>query len=467
MTNARKQPNIVIIMVDQQRYDCLGYSKDYPVHTPHLDALAAQGMWFEQAYTPIPLCSPARQAFIAGRRAEALGTLWNYDLGPRIPPLEPDVYAWPRGLQALGYKNGYIGKWHVHPAASPAAFGYDEYISEFQYEQYRREKYPDTTWKEGFVGEVDPVPLEDTETHWLTQQAIDRMKNYAADGGPWHLRLDLREPHLPCRPAEPFASMYHAEEIPMWRSFGDTFDNKPYIQLQQLINWEVEDWTWEQWAPIVARYYGIISQVDDAIGRFISELDRLGLREDTLVIYTTDHGDMCGGHRMMDKHYVLYDDIVHVPMIVRWPGVVTPGSRCDAFVYNMLDLPPTLLEAANCERVPDFMTGRSLMDLLEKGQAKDWREEVVATYNGQQFGLYTQRMIRTKEWKLIWNLTDVDELYHLTDDPDELHNSIHDPANKEMIAYLRHRLYDILSSEGDTLVQNQWMRDQLLRGRKR
>ena len=462
MTN---RPNILLIMSDQHRYDCVGRANDYPVETPNIDKLASQGMWFEHAYTPIPLCCPTRQAFLAGKRPEALGCHWNYDQNIKIPPLDPGEYSWPRDLKQAGYRSAYIGKWHVNPEHGPTEYGYDEHIGERLYGAYRNKLFPDVKYKDPFMGEPDPIPLEHSRTHWQSDRAIELIERYTEAGSPWHIRLEFTEPHLPCRPAGRFATMYDPDRIPKWRSFDDDFEGKPYVQKQQLYNWGIEDYTWEDWAPIVARYYGIISQLDDAIGRVLDKLDQLGIADNTIVIYISDHGDMCGGHRMMDKHYIMYDDVVRVPLVIRWPGIVEPGSVCSEFVYNSLDLPPTILDLLGLDPTK-IVHGRSFLQLLKGQQVSDWRNCVVSTYNGQQFGLYTQRMLRTREWKYVWNTTDVDELYDLRNDPDELVNRIHDPLCADVVAELRRRLFYELKAIDDGFVKNPWMQRQLLNNRK-
>jgi arylsulfatase A-like enzyme len=175
---------------------------------------------------------------------------------------------------------------------------------------------------------------------------------------------------------------------------------------------------------------------------------------------------MGGGHRMIDKHYVMYDDIVRVPLLVRWPGVTRPGSRSDAFVLNMTDLAMTLLRKLD-PATPQIHDARALQPLLDGSPPPaDWRDAVVSTYNGQQFGLYTQRMLRDRRWKYIWNLTDVDELYDLQEDPAELVNRVDDPALRPMLATMRQRLWHELESWGDYPPKSQWLRAQLLEGRK-
>ncbi|MFS0725402.1 sulfatase-like hydrolase/transferase [Paenibacillus sp. 1P07SE] len=456
--------NVLLIMVDQQRYDCLGYSGARPVHTPNIDRLAGEGAWFDNAYTPIPLCCPARQAFLNGRRPEAIGGLWNYGITLPVPALEPTEYAWPRELQARGYRMGYVGKWHVHPEHDPTRYGYDDYVSEQDYAAFRMRQYPDVRYENGWLGEADPIPLEDARTHWLADRAIGLLDNYAGSSQPWHLRLDLSEPHLPCRPAGKFADMYPAGKIPRWGSFDERFDHKPYIQKQQLYNWGIEQYRWEDWAPIVARYYGAVSQTDDAIGKVLERLEQTGDAENTIVVYTTDHGDLCGGHRMMDKHYVMYEDVVKVPLIIRWPGRIAQGLRVSEFVYNLLDVPPTILECLGAE-APPGSHGRSLLPLLSNGRASKtagWRQEIVSTYNGQQFGLYSQRMIRDERWKYVWNPTDLDELYDLREDPHELTNQISNHELRPIVRHMRERMYAVLHQDGDGLVNSSWMRNQLL-----
>ncbi|MBO9610287.1 MAG: sulfatase-like hydrolase/transferase [Paenibacillaceae bacterium] len=458
-----EKTNVLLIVSDQLRYDCIGASRKYPVRTPNLDRLAGEGIWFANAYTHIPLCCPARQSLLNGRRPETFGSLWNYDLGPPIPPLDRDTYAWPKELQRAGYETAYLGKWHVHPEYDPTSYGYDEYVSLQDYKAYRDGRYGVTEYRHGFFGDTDPVPIQDSRTHWMARRTIDLLERYGRNRSvPWHVRLDFDEPHLPCRPSEPFASRYDPADVPPWDNFADSFANKPYIQRQQLLNWGVERYEWSDWAPTVARYYALISQMDDAIGTILDYLDRSGMGGNTLVIVTADHGDMCGAHRMMDKHCVMYEDVVHVPLIIRGKGIA-PGQVREEPVYNLLDLPPTLAERLGF--APGDFQGRSLVPLFQ-GPALEWREEIVSTYNGQQFGLFLQRMIAKGRWKLVWNPTDVDELYDLQQDPAELNNRIGDAAVQDIVAALRSRLYEVLLQEGDRVVANPWMKRQLLGGHK-
>ena len=279
---------------------------------------------------------------------------------------------------------------------------------------------------------------------------------------PFFIRWDSSEPHLPNIVPEPYASLYPPEAIAPWPSFPDPLSGKPYMQAQQRRTWGVDAWSWEDWAPVVARYLGEISLLDAQIGRVLDGLERLGLAENTLVVYSTDHGDLCGGHGMVDKHYVMYDDVVHVPLIARWPGRIAAGSTCDAFVSHSIDLASTFCDAAGV-RIPSTFRGQSLLPLFA-GSQENGREDIFSVYHGNQFGLYSQRMVRDRRWKVVWNATAEDELYDLETDPGEVNNRATDRACADELARLRRRVVAWMEATRDPLL-NGWTRAQLLEGR--
>lgn len=454
-----KRPNLLLIVADQQRFDSLGYTGRLPVSTPHIDSIAEQGTWFRNCYTSIPTCCPARQSLLSGVSAESLGAHWNYDITMPIPSLTPDTSTWSKTMADNGYNSAFVGKWHVSPTYDPRSFGYRYFYGVNDYDLYYREICPGCLFENGLLGERDPVSVEQSRTHLFANEAVEQIRELSTLDAPWHVRLDFPEPHPPYRPVAPFAGMYAADQIPAWGSFAETFQNKPYIQRQQLSNWGISEMTWEEWAPTVAHYFAIISQYDDAVGRVLSALDELGLRENTIVVYTSDHGDMTGSHRMIDKHYVMYDDVVRVPLAVSGPGIAKQTR--EEFVCNTLDLAPTILDALGL-KMYGGLHGRSLMPLLSGEGAPEWPREAVSTYNGSQFGLYCQRMIRTREWKYIWNLTDIDELYDLRSDPFELTNRIGNADTYEIRKDLKRRLYERLKERNDPLLRGPWLEPQLL-----
>ena len=450
--------NFLLINADQLRHDAVGYRGLRDVKTPNLDRLARESVDFREGFTPLPVCSPARQSILSGRHPDSFGAQWNYDFIP-TPRLDP-AWCWPRALESRGWNTGYVGSFHVAPERDARPYGYRDFISSAEHKKLLSEKYPGAVYSGGWFGCPSPIPLEDSATHWTAGKAVSLLEKYVSSDRPWHLWVDFEEPHLPCRPSAPFDAMYDPASIAPWPGYGDDFHDKPYIHRQQTWSWDTDACTWERdFAPMVARYFGVVSQLDDAIGRILDCLRRSGKWDDTVVVFTSDHGDMCGSHQMLDKHYVLYDDILRVPFLVKYPGAAPRVSG--EFVQNTLDLPASLPAWLGID-LPVPSHGRPLPLAAEEEQG---RREIVSTSNGQQFGLYTARAIRTKKWKYVWNLTDVDELYDLESDPGEKENRVSDPSLRELLADLRRRLWDDLAAHGDPFTGSAWLRHQLLDGR--
>ncbi|MCL2095557.1 MAG: sulfatase-like hydrolase/transferase [Oscillospiraceae bacterium] len=462
--NNQNDKNLLFIMCDQQRYDCIGFAGIRPVKTPNIDRIAKNGVWFKNAYTPIPVCAPARQSLITGRRPEVFGALWNFHITHLVRELSTEDYAYPRHLKQNGYNTAFCGKWNVSASLAPDKFGFDIYLGDGEINAAINKKYPDIIYENGYFGDPSPIPLEDSHTHILAKKANKIINNFAKQNKPWFINIDFSEPHLPCRPSSPFDAMYKPEEIEIWGSFGDEFKNKPYMHRQQVINWELEDRTWEEWSRTVALYYGCISQYDDAIGRILKNLEDTGQLENTIIVYTCDHGDLCGSHKMLDKHYVMYEDLTHVPFIISCKEIIKPGIF-DGYVHNCLDFAPTILDLLNIDKPEGIFHGESLAGALTNGGEYHKRDCAVSSYNGQQFGLYSSRCIKTDDnYKYVWNLSDIDEFYDLNADPHELDNIIYDESKAGLISELRIKLYNELKKCGDPMIE--WVKNQLLKGRK-
>jgi arylsulfatase A-like enzyme len=340
-----KPPNILMIVADQHRWDCLGAAGRYPIRTPNLDRLAAGGACFSRAFTPIPVCGPARQALLSGLAPDSYGGLWNLDFLD-CPALLPADHFYMSALRRAGWHSTLIGKWNVSRRHAPLDFGFDRHMDLKEIFAKAAEAYPEPAWPNGWFGDPSPVRLSDSKTHLAARAACEQMMAAEKTGRPWLIRVDFQDPHLPCRPSEPFASLYRPQDMVPWDSFADRLDSKPYIQHQQRVNWQLQDKTWQDWSRTVALYFGMISQIDDAVGLLLDQLAALGREQDTLVLYTSDHGDLCGGHGLIDKHYVLYDDVTRVPLLLRWPCRIPGGLRLDAFVSH-LDLGATLADLAS------------------------------------------------------------------------------------------------------------------------
>ncbi len=457
-------PNILLIQADQHRFDCLSVNGHPLVKTPNLDRLAAEGVNFTRAFTAIPICVPARNSLMNGRWPHQHLAIANWDTEAPRPALD-DLPVFSRRLRDGGYYLGYVGEWHVHPDKSPTDYGFHEYVPGTDYVAWRKGKGLSPRPSEnGLFGECDPhITPGQSRLAWGADHVLRMLTAHGKDAPPFFIRWDPSEPHLPNVVPEPYCSLHDPGDIPPWPSFPDPMVGKPYMQAQQRRTWKLDDWTWKDWAPIVARYLGEITLLDAQVGRILDALDDLRLADSTLVIYTADHGDLCGGHGMIDKHYVMYDDVVHIPLVARWPGHIKAGRRCDAFISTSIDLGPTFCHVAGVD-IPDTFQGTSLRPLLE-GAETNGRSDIYSTYHGNQFGLYSQRMVRDHRWKYIWNATAEDELYDLQSDPGEVHNLATNPECAGELARLRRRLVAWMDETGDPLL-NGWIRPQLLEGLK-
>jgi len=453
------KPNILLILADQFRYDCIGAVGKNPIKTPNIDKLIDEGVFYKHAYTPVPVCAPARQSLLSGRQADSFGSFWNYDL-LSAKSCEKGDY-WTTELRKIGYNNAYIGKWNTSQTNEPEVFGFNKYISISEYNKYLSDKNINPKLSGNWFGENNSVDINDSKTHWLAENTIKTIEEFEKEPNSWHIRLDFTDPHLPCCPSKPFSDMYNPEDLPEWDSFGDMLENKPYIQRQQLKNWNLEGMNWQDWQPCVSRYYGMISQLDDALGRIFEKLEQMNIIDETLIIFTSDHGDTCGGHGMIDKHYILYDDVTRVPLVVRYPKLFEKGKSCEHFVSNCLDIAPTIEEIIDLP-VSGKRHGQSLLKTLNGDITEDFS---ISSSNGQQFGLFTQRCIRTHEYKYIWNPTDIDEFYELTRDFGEKVNEIHNQKYSSIVSDLRKKLFDALQRRDDPFASF-WLKDQLLNDKK-
>lgn len=453
------RPNILFIHSDQHRYDCLGGHGHPLVRTPVLDALARGGADFSHAFTPSPICTPARASLLTGRWPTQHGVVSIPKTEIYRPLSEEETPLW-RLLRDAGYQQALIGKWHRETRLDPSAH-IDRYVPEDDYFRWRSAKgIAPQPRQNGWFGEVDPhIEPAQHRLAWEADQVAECLEAFSRAGRPWMIRWDPSEPHLPNVIPRALERLYPPESIPPWPSFADTLDRKPFIQSQQRRTWGTDGWSWEQWAPVVSRYLAEITLMDEQIGRVLGRLEALGQRQETLVIYSTDHGDYCGGHGQMDKHFNMYDDVLRVPLILNWPGVIPAGRRPDDFVTHEIDLARTIVTlcTGNC---PDSFDGVDLLPVAT-GQSHTGRDDVFAQFQGAQFGLFTQRMLRDRRWKYVWNLTDVDELYDLHADPGELVNVASHPEARDELMRLRARLVAWMERLKDPML-NEFTRVQLM-----
>ena len=401
--------NILLIQSDQQRRDSLGAYGNTTVKTPNMDALCDDGVVFDNTFTPIPICAPARASLITGKRPVHHGILRNVEsgaVGGRDFAEKETTLA--EILKEKGYRSTLCGKWHVGTELTPAECGFEgvfhpgygypdkhphylEYLRGFgcgfELADEVYSTYPDGS-RGALLSATQVGPAEVSIPHYLVGQAIEAMENSVKRGEPFFVRCDFWGPHIPYIIPEPYTKMYDAADMPEWPNFRDELKSKPRIQRIMKEYWGVQDLKWQDWSRLVAMCYGYVSLIDEGVGRLLAALDKLGITDDTAVIYTTDHGGMVGSHSLADKGPHLYEEELRIPLVVKIPGM-TNGARSDAYVYNM-DLMPTILEIAGAD-VPNGLDALSLMPIV-RGEKENVRDRVAfVEFHGHQGHLQQNR----------------------------------------------------------------------------
>lgn len=449
--------NVLLIHSDQHRYDCIrAHGMRGTIQTPALDRLCREGTSFRHAFSTVPICTPARASLLTGTWPTTHGCycIPTSELNRAARPGLPTIG---HSLKAAGYQTRWIGKYHREldiPQDPGPSEGFDEFVPLWHYGKHcEAEGIPKAPDQSGLFGDENTeTPPNQTRLAWQADQVL-RMLDQSKDS-PFFIRWDPPEPHLPCQPASEFAGRYRVEDIEPWLSFPDSLSGKPSAQKRQQSIWGVEDWSWAQWQPVVRLYYGIITEMDHHIGRVLDHLDLLGLSEDTLVIYSTDHGDYCGGHGQMDKHFNMYDDTVRVPLILRYPGRVPAGDTCDAFSSNSIDIARTILAAAGIG-IPDTFEGEDLIAMASQPTHRP-RSAAYSQYFGTESGAYACRMLRDERYKFVYHpVGDRHEFYDLESDPGELQNRIDCPDSAGRISQFKAKLWKTMKAAGDPLA-NDW-----------
>jgi arylsulfatase A-like enzyme len=465
--------NILFIQTDQQRRDSLPCYGNAVARTPHIDRLAEEGVVFENAFTPTPICGPARASLLTGLLPVHHGILFNCESGCAAGKdfLAPPV-GFGRRLGEAGYTCRHVGKWHIGTKLTPAECGFEgqfypgygypadhphylQYLQRlgvggFQLRDPVHGRYPNGQ-RAFLLSAVQEGGVEASVPHYLAEQTIAALQSAAESGRPFFVACNFWGPHAPYILPASYMTMYDPQALPPPADLDDDLADKPALHRDYSRYWGIEQFTWHEWARLHAACYGYISLIDFQVGRILGALDRLGLAERTAVILTSDHGGMVGSHRLADKGPFLYDPVCRVPMIVRLPGGAGAGQRCERIVYNM-DLMPTFLELAGL-RVPEGLDAASLVPLLE-GRADGFPDRPAAfcDYHGHQVPALG-RMVRTQRLKYCFNACGRDELYDLQADPLELRNLLDDPARRDDLAALRAALAAELRRRSDPVLR--------------
>jgi len=445
---ASKRPNVVVLMSDQQRLDTVSaYGLNAVCKTPHIDRLAANGVRFDAAFTPTAICSPARASFYTGLYPHKHGVTGN---GMTI---KEGVLGINHYLADAGYQSGYAGKWHVDEERGPSELGfvgkdflgyafpgsgilpglqfgakpktgnpYEQYLDENGFGRPQvSQRYvgtnPSNQAQEMFA--LHEGPVESCIEYFVADEAIRVMDELNQGEEPFFLWANFWGPHSPSLVPEPYFSMYNPDDIPQHPGYGETFENKPYRQ--QLIEklWGLGDYGWRGFQEIGARYFGHCTLIDDQVGRVMAHLEQLGIADNTVVVYTADHGDCMGAHKLIEKGEFMYDEIYRIPLVVQHPQCQAPGMVNDDFVY-LHEITSSILDMAGA-KIPNSLDGSSFLPAMLGRDTDSSREEVYCVFD-RHFTVANQRMVRTKTHQFTFNSGDQGELYDLVADPYQLNN---------------------------------------------
>jgi len=471
-----KRPNILCIVTDQQRQDHLGCYGNAMLRTPHVDRLAAEGVRCDRHYVNNPLCMPSRASLFTGLTPRTHGVRTNgINLDRRWPVL-------PGMLRDAGYRTQVVGKLHLdchasevpgmrtEPdndrafAAGESAWGFDGGELSIGHGWNVRGAYQrwlaqqpggsPSPWKSLVqrpelgeqCGDVE-IPEELHHSSFVAERSIAFLRDRPADQ-PFFLWCSFPDPHHPYCPPPRHRELYPRDAIPLPpRRAGEFEQLPPHMRA----SYEGEQpFAGRPHAPtrmsdaqcreIIARTYGMVTLVDEQVGRILASLDELGLRDDTLVLFLSDHGDLLGDHALFNKGPFHFEGLLNVPFIARWPGVLPAGRHCSALTSH-LDLVPTRLDCAGaeypevdappepvCPRQRTPLPGRSLLGLL-RGEVGDagFRDALLVENDEDYIGQDLRTLITDRYKLTCYSHAPYGELFDLHEDPDELCNRWDDP----------------------------------------
>ncbi|HVK02543.1 MAG TPA: sulfatase-like hydrolase/transferase, partial [Armatimonadaceae bacterium] len=263
------RPNILLIHADQHRYDCLGAHGHPFLKTPNFDRLAREGVDFSHAFTPNPVCSPARACLQTGAWATTHKCV-TIPTTEAFQSADPSLPVLTQLVADAGYRVAHVGKFHNEVVGGPTDHGVEEFVPYHAYKKWREDEgLPPQPRANGWFGETDAhISPEQSALGWQADHVLRILEERGAKGdAPFFVRWDPTEPHLPNVVPEPFASLYPPESIPPWPSFPDPLVDKPDAQRRTRLRWGTDAWTWEQWQPVVGRYLGEITLLDAQVGR--------------------------------------------------------------------------------------------------------------------------------------------------------------------------------------------------------
>lgn len=417
---AGERPNFVFILTDDQRHDAMSCAGHPFLRTPNIDRIAREGARFRNAFVTTALCSPSRASFLTGRYVHSHGVKDNKT------PLPHDITTFPQVLQKAGYDTAYVGKWHMDGQEGPRP-GFAHWVSFKGQGDY-------TNPRLNINGKVEQVSGYMTDL--LTKHAVEWLERSRTT--PFCLYLAHKAVHGPFKPAVRHQKLYEDVDIKRPKSGSDDLTGKPQWmrKRQETAHGRMEDDKFEQF---VKNYNRTLVAVDEGVGRVLQTLEKTGQLDNTVIVFAGDNGYFQGEHNLLDKR-AMYEESIRIPLVMRYPKLVRPGSLIDQMVLN-IDICPTLLDIAG-ERSPEGVQGRSLVPLLS-GKTRGWRSDFLYEYFEETpYVTPTIKGVRTQRWKYIEypEVQETAELYDLETDPEELVNRIGDKWCSGVLADMRKRL---------------------------
>jgi len=439
-TSAPKAPrNIVFILIDDLRYDTFGFMGHPFIETPHIDSLARDGVHFQNAFVTTSLCSPARASFLTGQYMHHHGVIDNGNL------MKPSTITFPKLLQKSGYETAFIGKWHMGGSTDQPRPGFNHWVSfRGQGTYFPKKQTINVNGKR--------VPRTKYMTDELTDYSVDFLKRQSAKK-PFLLYLSHKGVHGLYDPADRHRDVYKNVKYDLPKSMADTAENyrdKPMWLKNQRNSWHGVDFPYhgrsgQTVSEMYRHYCEMILSIDDSVGTVLETLKENNLADNTLVVFTSDGGHFWGEHGLIDKRCA-YEESMRIPLLAYCPKLL-PQKKVSALVANV-DLGPTFLEMANID-IPKTMDGKSLLPfLVSNKRPADWRDDLFYEYywefNFPQTP--TTLALRTDRYKLIQyhGIWDIDELYDIKKDPQEMKNLIFDPVYRQTVSSMRNTLYQRL-----------------------
>ncbi|MBL7042066.1 MAG: sulfatase-like hydrolase/transferase [Pirellulaceae bacterium] len=448
-----ERPNVLLIITDSMTNRVM--APETQCMTPHLDKLATEGVRLHRYYTTNPACSPARASIMTGTYpskhhingfVHAPMVLW------RTPPLNSELVFWSQRLSEAGYTTTYFGKWHVEKTKNPKAYGFQEYQEEDRRRPKARIPGSEVTLnKPGYPPRVlAGVEEEQGEppTHPTFDNTIEFIRSRAQKDQPFCYVCTFAEPHLPAIPPKRFHDMYDVNQVPLSPTLHSRLEGKSDYtrRLHSVFEFLSED----DWRQITTCYNAMVTFLDGEIGRVIAALKEHGIYDNTIIIVTSDHGTMHGGHGLIGHLGATpYEEAYNVPFIARGPGIKKRGEDHTS-VASHVDLGATLVDLCGAKGLPDTQ-GRSMRPILEgRTKTEDW-QDAYAEHDSVVY-LYTQRILWHGPWKYIYAPGGIDELYNIEADAHEERNLAVDPEYRSMLEDMTRRMWKKMFAIDDKIM---------------